>query len=266
MIFSTYCLLVNHNPDAAGLKVKIETFVRQNKLRFDDQSPDLVFCIGGDGTFLQAFQRYARRLDQTIFVPVKAGVLGFYCTFNATQLERLFAILLQFKPQFLLQRSVLEVTDLAERYYAINEFKVLDHVGRLSVALEINGEHVEDFRGSGFIFSTASGSTGYARTISGAILLHDNMWQVQELAPISNAKFATVRSPLILNQTQTIRLHGDLVHKTLIFDNCSQIIAGSVLVVKLSTTRCRVLFDPQDHASTLTKIKSLFLPQYARKD
>ena len=44
----------------------------------DDEHPDVVITVGGDGTLLGAFHRYRNQLDSIRFVAIHTGHLGFY--------------------------------------------------------------------------------------------------------------------------------------------------------------------------------------------
>lgn len=58
-----------------------------NKLhQQDDQSPDIVFFIGGDGTFLRSIQDHINLLDDIIFIGIHTGTLGFFCEYGEEEL------------------------------------------------------------------------------------------------------------------------------------------------------------------------------------
>ncbi|WP_334110583.1 NAD(+)/NADH kinase, partial [Anoxybacillus sp.] len=57
---------------------KIRTYLTDFRLTYDEDQPDIVISVGGDGTLLYAFHRYRSRLEQTAFVGVHTGHLGFY--------------------------------------------------------------------------------------------------------------------------------------------------------------------------------------------
>ena len=56
-----------------------------NKHHFeiDNNHPDVVFSIGGDGTFLRAVHKYIDALDEVRFVGINSGSLGFFFIKNA---------------------------------------------------------------------------------------------------------------------------------------------------------------------------------------
>ncbi len=56
---------------------------------YDEDQPDIVISVGGDGTLLYAFHRYSSRLDRTAFVGVHTGHLGFYADWIPEEIEKL---------------------------------------------------------------------------------------------------------------------------------------------------------------------------------
>lgn len=47
----------------------------------------------------------------------------------------------------------------------------MDHIKMIRGKMYVNDDYLQYFRGSGLIFATASGSTGYMKAINGAIIL-----------------------------------------------------------------------------------------------
>lgn len=46
-------------------------------LIYDEEHPDIVITVGGDGTLLEAFHLYSHRLEETAFVGIHTGTLVF---------------------------------------------------------------------------------------------------------------------------------------------------------------------------------------------
>lgn len=55
----------------------------------DDQTPDVVISVGGDGTLLSAFHRYAHDLAHIRFIGVHTGHLGFYTDWRDFEVDDL---------------------------------------------------------------------------------------------------------------------------------------------------------------------------------
>src|SRR5690625_7233487 len=60
------------------IKLTMRQYLVDFDLVYDEKEPDLVISVGGDGTFLEAFHRYVYRLQETAFIGVHTGHLGFY--------------------------------------------------------------------------------------------------------------------------------------------------------------------------------------------
>ncbi|MDX8364418.1 NAD kinase [Cytobacillus sp. IB215665] len=183
---------------------KMKTYLLDFDLVYDEDRPDIVVSVGGDGTLLYAFHRYKSRLDKTAFVGVHTGHLGFYADWVPDEIEKL-VIAIAKTPYQVIEYPILEVIirylDGAkeQRYLALNECTVKSVEGSLVMDVEIKGQHFETFRGDGLCVSTPSGSTAYNKALGGAIL-HPSLEaiQVAEMASINNRVFRTIGSPLVL--------------------------------------------------------------------
>lgn len=172
-------------------------------LQFDEVEPEIVLSIGGDGTLLHAFHRYAHRLDKTAFVGIHTGHLGFYADWKPSELEKL--VLSIAKKEFnvveypLLEVQVHRHNSESSTFLALNEATIKSPDVTLVMDVELNGEHFECFRGDGLCISTPSGSTAYNKALGGAII-HPTLqaFQITEMASINNRVFRTVGASLVL--------------------------------------------------------------------
>ncbi|MFD0769535.1 NAD kinase [Bacillus sp. CGMCC 1.60114] len=175
----------------------------------DEEEPDIVISVGGDGTLLHAFHRYQNRLDKTAFVGVHTGHLGFYADWLPTEVEKL-VIAIAKTPFQVVEYPLLEVIirymngSKESQFLALNEATVKSNEGTLVMDVEIRGEYFETFRGDGLCISTPSGSTAYNKALGGAII-HPSLEAIQitEMASINNRVFRTVGSPLVLPKHHT---------------------------------------------------------------
>ncbi len=174
-------------------------------LEYNEDRPDIVISIGGDGTLLYAFHRYKRRLSKTAFVGMHTGHLGFYADWLPKDMEKLVEAIASKKYE-IVEYPLLEVDVyytngdlLKSEYIALNECTVRSLEGTLVMNIEIRGDIFETFRGDGLCISTPTGSTAYNKALGGAIL-HPSLEVIQltEMASINNRVFRTIGSPLIL--------------------------------------------------------------------
>ena len=175
----------------------------------NEQEPEIVISVGGDGTLLQAFHRYSHRLEKTAFVGVHTGHLGFYADWLPNEVEKL-VIAIAKTPFQVVEYPLLEVIiryldgSKESQYLALNEVTVKSSEGTFVIDVEIRGEYFETFRGDGLCISTPSGSTAYNKALGGAII-HPSLEAIQltEMASINNRVFRTVGSPLVLPKHHT---------------------------------------------------------------
>ncbi|MBA9025172.1 MULTISPECIES: NAD kinase [Bacillaceae] len=195
-----------------NLKQRMRTYLQDFNLEYDEDQPDIVISVGGDGTLLYAFHRYKNRLDKTAFVGVHTGHLGFYADWTPEEIEKL-VIALAKTPFQVVEYPLLEVIiryqhgGRESRFLALNESTVKSVEGTLVMDVEMRGEHFETFRGDGLCVSTPSGSTAYNKALGGA-LIHPSIPSIQlaEMASINNRVFRTVGSPLVLPAHHTCML------------------------------------------------------------
>jgi NAD+ kinase len=194
------------------LQQRIKTYLTDFELEYDDQEPDIVISVGGDGTLLYAFHQYSDRLEETAFVGIHTGHLGFYADWVPDEVEKL-VIHIARTPFQIVEYPLLEVIvryldgGRESRYLALNECTVKSDEGSLVMNVEIKGDLFETFRGDGLCISTPSGSTAYNKALGGAII-HPSLPSIQlsEMASINNRVFRTVGSPLVLPQHHTCML------------------------------------------------------------
>ena len=156
--------------------------------------------------------------------------------------------------------SLLETKVNNKIFYAINEIKVVDIAKTLKTDVFINDIFLETFRGSGLVFSTKTGSTGYMRSVHGAILIaKENLWELQEIAPVATKEFYSINAPLILSANQYVYLKSGIKNKKIIIDTFEQIINQDDLMLKISRKKIKVIYDPNNDKNLITRIRKVFV-------
>ncbi len=183
------------------------------KLIEDEKAPDIIISIGGDGTLLEAFHANKHRLDKVAFLGIHTGHLGFYADWHPEEIETLVSIMAS-KPLKIIEYPLLQIkiTNVKGDHYflALNEFTIKNVEKTLVMKIKINQEDFETFRGDGLCIATPSGSTGYNKSLGGA-LIHPSFESIQisEMASINNRVYRTIGSPLLLPKTHTIDLYPE---------------------------------------------------------
>lgn len=208
-----YALLDRGDSLSRQLSEKFHSLAASRGLVQDDLSPDLVLSIGGDGTLLQAFHRFCDKIDQVAFVGVHTGHLGFYADWQKDELDELVDRIATKEP-FKVHYPLLDIHIAGDAgrssYLALNEFTLKSVDGTLVAGININDEPFEMFRGDGIVISSPSGSTGYNKSLGGAVI-HPSIegLQIAEIASINNRVYRTLGSSIILPKHH----HCDIVPK-----------------------------------------------------
>lgn len=217
-------------------------------LELDEQEPDIVLSIGGDGTLLHAFHKYSYRLKETAFVGIHTGHLGFYADWKPSEIEKL-VISIARKEYNIVSYPLLDVKinyrngKESSVYLALNESSVKSPEVSLVMDVELNGHHFERFRGDGLCMSTPSGSTAYSKALNGAIV-HPALptMQLTEMASINNRVFRTVGSPLVLPSHHVCTLKPVTTHEFMVTIDHIQLLHKDVKSIEYTVSNQEIRF------------------------
>ena len=200
----------NDKPVSVEVANKLTHLLKEENIEINQTNPDILITIGGDGTLLSGFHRYAHQLDSIRFIGVHTGLLGFYTDWREYELESLVESLKHDDGESvsypLLDVTVVYEGDRAENnFLALNESTVQKVGGTLVSDVYIDDVHFERFRGDGICVSTPTGSTGYSKSVGGAVL-HPRIeaLQLSEIASINNRVYRTLSSPLVIAKDEEI--------------------------------------------------------------
>jgi|ERR1035437_2607572 NAD+ kinase len=166
---------------------------------------DLIFSIGGDGTFLSAVhEHYAKDVP---IIGVNLGSIGFLTEIQPNQFEDSLDRILMGK-YIVENRIQLQVAvkdkdgHLKGRGLCLNDAVIargfLLHV--LTVDLFIDGDYVERLSGDGVILSTPTGSTAYSLAAGGPIVKPElNVFLVTPICPhtLHNRSYVVTEDSLV---------------------------------------------------------------------
>lgn len=154
--------------------IGVESFVIENSESIpQDKSFDIVFSIGGDGSFVGAARKYIY-FDVPI-VAVKGGTVGFLANIDPAdfkiELPKLFDTNAEWTKRMVLSGK----TETSNTIVALNEFLFSsERKGQLTEFLIcINDNKVIELRADGLLISTPTGSTAYNLSAGGPISLPD---------------------------------------------------------------------------------------------
>lgn len=234
-------------------RLSLETAVQFNKcaekyhLVNDDNEPNIIISIGGDGTLLDAFHQHSSRLQKIAFLGIHTGHLGFYADWQIKDIEALTKMMAtnnEFKiSQYPLVEVTIYTTDKEHKIIALNEFVVKSQKKSLVMKVKINDLDFETFRGDGLCVATPSGSTAYNKSIGGAII-HPSFesMQLSEIASLNNRVYRTIGSSLLLPKDHTIQLFPEYAGKLSISYDHIHLKLDKVYAIKCTVAEEKIRF------------------------
>ncbi|MGB0891992.1 MAG: NAD kinase [Flavobacteriaceae bacterium] len=164
-----YDLLVENNI----LDKKYPTYNHFNDL---SNSFDIMFTLGGDGTFLRAVT-YIRSLDIPV-LGINTGRLGFLATIQKDQIKEAVELLIN-KEYSVQERTLLQIEtspkteEFSDLNFALNEITIArrNTTSMIGVKTYLNDEYLTNYWADGLIISTPTGSTGYSLSCDGPVVL-----------------------------------------------------------------------------------------------
>ncbi len=171
----------------------------------DGHPVDALLTFGGDGTLL-----HAARLMAPLGIPVLGinyGRVGYLCAVDEKGLDQALGRLVQgaygLEQRSMLRGRVFHEGELVWQADALNEFFVGGSNRTLHLELTIDGEAFGTVRGDGVILATRTGSTAYALSAGGPVLLVDALALVA-----SNAVFSSAIRSVVLPTTSQVRIRN----------------------------------------------------------
>lgn len=226
---------------------------------YDEERPELVISVGGDGSMLYSVHKYEHMLDEVSFIGLHSGTLGFLTDYQKEELDD-FINDIKTKEIEYYNRHLLQVKIEDDIYHALNEFRIENSMRAQVLDVYIDDEYLETFRGNGLCISTPSGSTAYNKSLGGAIIYSDaGMMQLSEIAGIHHNAYRSLGSSLVLDKKYTIRIqsldyeHAVLGIDHLVFDLKDQ----KTIEVKVASKTAR--FAEVKHVSLIERLKRAYL-------
>ncbi len=221
-----------------------------------NDSFDLFYSVGGDGTFLRSIT-FIRDLEIPI-IGINTGRLGFLATIQKENIHEAVAEIM-LNNYTLRERSLLCVnTDnknkaLNEFNFALNEIAISrkNTASMITVKAYLDDEYLNTYWSDGLIISTPTGSTGYSLSCGGPILSPTSKNIV--LTPIAPHSLSV--RPLVIPEETKIELKiGSRTNKAFIsLDSRITTISNSdtIFIKKCNFTVKTILLKEQSFIKTL---------------
>lgn len=167
--------------------------------------PDLIFSVGGDGTFLETTIRV-----KDLGIPiagVNTGRMGFLANIYADEIGASIDMLL--KGEYtIIERCLLSLEGPrgifeGNNSYALNEITIQkSDLSMITIHVDVNDTYLNTYWSDGLIISTATGSTAYNLSAGGPILTpEDESIIISPIAPHN----LTIR-PIIISGESRLRM------------------------------------------------------------
>lgn len=257
---SNYSVITREDELSLLLKDKIISTLSAYNCTYNEDSPETVFVVGGDGTFLKAIHQYVNQLHEVTFIGIHTGTLGFMCDHQKEDIDELLANYIE-KTPVIHSYPMLEVQlhGVNETLYAFNEARIENISTTLQLDLWINDEYFEKFLGSGICLCSQIGSTAINRSLGGAVIQHGlPLLQLSEIMGIHHWKHRSLRSSLILKEDAIIHVKPkSFEHTVLCYDHKSRMLNDcSGVTIKNSDRYVKVA--KYSNYSYLSRLKNVF--------
>lgn len=207
---------------------------------------DIAISMGGDGTFLEAARRVGAK--GIPILGVNMGRLGFLADISPDEMENMLDRI--YNGEFCTEpRSVIGVecqgAALDGYPFALNEVAVLkrDNSSMISIRVEVGCEYLTTYQADGLIINTPTGSTGYALSVGGPIIVpQSGTFGLTPVAPHSlNIRPITLCDDVEIRLSVESRSHNFLIAIDGRSESCPD---GCRLVLKKAPYSINVLKRP----------------------
>jgi NAD+ kinase len=206
-------ILTRDDNHSLSIKEKLILALVKAGHRESHTEANIIFFIGGDGTFLRAVQDHVDLLNDVIFVGIHTGTLGFFCEYSDQEINMIVQDIPSLKERAKSYRLI-ELTlgrkENLRHVYAVNEVRVENPFLTLVTDVEIDQHPLETFRGSGLIVSSTLGSSAYNKSLGGSLIdVQLETLQLTEMATIQNNAYRSLGSSLVLSDNKVITFKGN---------------------------------------------------------
>ena len=225
-----------------------------------ESDPQLVICIGGDGTLLYGVHQYMDSINELMFLGIHTGTLGFFTDYTQDELSLCLDDLLSKEPEIFTSRLLkIEVDTMPEPFYALNEMRVENVIHSQAADIYVDDEFFERCHGSGICLSTQAGSTALNRSLKGAVIDSGlSVMQLAEITPIQHSKHRSLGNPYIMMESRKVRIVSDDFQTALLGYDHKTVPLLNAREVRIEMSDKHVCFARYRRYSYLKRLKNLY--------
>lgn len=227
-------------------------------LKIDHDNPELVICIGGDGTILYAVHKYIHLIDKIRFVGIHTGTLGFFTDYTKDEIE-IFIDDIRKDEYKIYESNLLEIRVDNQKYYALNEMRIENIIRTQSLDIYIDDEYFESFNGSGICVSTQAGSTAYNRALKGAVVDDGiQLLQMTEVTGIHHHLSHSLGNPYIMKCSRRVKIISSNFKGAYLCYDHKYFPIDEVKEIECTTSSKKIRFARYREYSYLKRLKNLY--------
>ncbi|MCI5723701.1 MAG: hypothetical protein MR283_06805 [Erysipelotrichaceae bacterium] len=254
-----FAIVTRYDETSKSIGEKIKETLTQKGYVFSEESPETVFVVGGDGTYIEAIHQYLDLIPNVKFLGLHTGTLGFFTEYQDNELDDLLQMYMSNEYK-VLEFPLLAVQAGDKVYHAVNEVRV-ENVSRTQVLdVYLSGEYLERFRGTGMCVCTQLGSTAYNRSLGGAVIQDGlDLIELTEIAGIHHSKYRSLYAPLILKKETEVVLKSESFCKAILGVDANTYTLDQEQELKIKVCDCKhVRMIKGKSISYFKKLSTLF--------
>lgn len=253
-----FAIVAKKNEKSYAIKQRVKKVLIENQWVYDKREPELVICVGGDGTLLYAVHKFLSHLQDVKFIGIHTGTLGFFTDYTEEEVDVCLEDIIT-KKESVSCSYLLNIKINDKEYYALNEMRI-ENVKRTQVLdVYVDGEFFETCRGSGVCLSTQAGATAYNRSLGGAVI--DNglsLMQMTEITAIQHSKHRSLGNPYILKDDRVVDFcSDDYTNAFMCYDHMNLQLKNVNKITCTMSNKC-VQFARYREYSYLKRLKNLY--------
>lgn len=174
---------------------------------------DLLICIGGDGTFLEAMHRF--NFPSMPIIGINTGHLGMFQEIAPNMLDDF--IFNYSQERYALQKlstvkMIVKTREGVQEYLGLNEVLIKANATySVHLNISIDGNFIERFSGDGILIATPAGSTAYNYSLGGSIVdPRLEVLQVTPIAPMNTTAYRSFTSSILLPSDLSLQIVPDM--------------------------------------------------------
>lgn len=231
-----------------------------------NKDAELLICIGGDGSTLEAIHEY--NFPKVPIIGINTGHLGFFQEVSSDQLDDF--IFNYIAGKYSLQKLSTVEAHVEHRDGNTTIIKALNEIvvrGNLAYAahfnLSIGGSFIERFSGDGLLIATSSGSTAYNYSLGGSIVdPRLNLLQVTPIAPMNTIAFRSFTSSILLPHDLSLEILPEYVkldRQTIILNDGDKHDFYDIKNIKMHVSKTQINLMRFETYDFWNKVKTKFL-------